>query len=71
MQTNPVDVYKYWLAICGRIKQIFEDPSTGFSIEEMGQIYAIVNARFRQQLQDGPADCYLAALCLDPRESRP
>ncbi|KAJ8579575.1 hypothetical protein M405DRAFT_778782, partial [Rhizopogon salebrosus TDB-379] len=69
-QTNPADVYKYWLAICGCIKEIFEDPSTGFSVEEMGQIYAIVNARFREQLRDGPADCYLAALCLDPRYVR-
>lgn len=69
-QTNPADVYKYWLAICGCIKQIFEDPSSGFNVEEMGQIYAIVNSRFREQLEDGPADCYLAALCLDPRYVR-
>ncbi|KAG2102527.1 uncharacterized protein F5147DRAFT_776272 [Suillus discolor] len=25
---------------------------------------------FREQLEDGPADCYLAALCLDPRYVR-
>lgn len=35
----------------------------------MGQIYVIINFRFRKQLEDGPADCYLAALCLDPRVS--
>ncbi|KAG1811256.1 uncharacterized protein BJ212DRAFT_1278325, partial [Suillus subaureus] len=68
MQINPADVYKYWLAICGCIKQVFEDTSTGFAIEEMGQIYTIVNSHFHEQLQDGPADCYLAALCLDPHK---
>ncbi|KAG2357561.1 hypothetical protein BDR07DRAFT_1297462 [Suillus spraguei] len=66
-QTNVADVYKYWLAICGCIKQLFEDSSSGFNVEEMGQIYAIINSCFREQLKDGPADCYLAALCLDPR----
>ncbi|KAG1894483.1 uncharacterized protein F5891DRAFT_984984 [Suillus fuscotomentosus] len=45
---------------------LFKDLSSGFNVEEMGQIYAIINSRFCEQLEDGPADCYLAAVCLDP-----
>ncbi|KAG1839256.1 hypothetical protein F4604DRAFT_1940890 [Suillus subluteus] len=67
-QINTANIYKYWLAICGCIKQVFEDTLTGFTVEAMGQIYAIVNYCFCEQLQDGPADCYLAALCLDPHK---
>ena len=67
-QTNPADVYKYWIAICGSIKKVLDNPANGFTSDHAGQIYATVNARFREQLQDGPADCYLAALALEPRK---
>jgi hypothetical protein len=61
------------LAICGCIKRLFEDSSSGVAVEDMGQIqvYTIINFHFREQLasrpfkyQDGSADCYLAALCV-------
>ena len=67
-QSNPADVYKYWVAICGSIKQVLEDPTNGFTSHDAGLIWRVVNARFHKQLQEGPADCYLAAFALEPRE---
>ncbi|KIK78533.1 hypothetical protein PAXRUDRAFT_28593 [Paxillus rubicundulus Ve08.2h10] len=66
-QTNPADVYKYWVAICGSIKQVLNDPANGFTDNDVGQIYAIVNSCFCEQLQQDPADRYLAAFALEPR----
>ncbi|KAG6370620.1 hypothetical protein JVT61DRAFT_11244 [Boletus reticuloceps] len=68
-QTNPADVYKYWIAICGSVKQVLNNPTNGFSSDDASEIYRVVNACFHEQLQDGPADCYLAAFALEPRKS--
>lgn len=65
-QSNPADVYLFWLAILASLKHLFEDNSVGFSLSEAGQIRAIANARFRELLQEGPDDCYISAFYLDP-----
>ncbi|KAF8547744.1 hypothetical protein OG21DRAFT_1479398 [Imleria badia] len=67
-QSNPADVYKYWIAICGSIKQVLDDPANGFTTKDAGIIRRVVNARFHEQLQDDPVDCYLAAFALEPRK---
>ena len=65
-QSNPADVYLFWLAILASLKQIFDDDTSGFSVLEAGQIQAIANARFCELLQEGPDDCYISAFYLDP-----
>ncbi|KAG1839860.1 hypothetical protein C8R48DRAFT_549772, partial [Suillus tomentosus] len=67
-QSDPSDVYKFLLAITSMLKQLFDDSSHGFTNEEKEQIRAVVNKRFREIIQEGPADCYIAAFCLDPRK---
>ncbi|KAG6376828.1 hypothetical protein JVT61DRAFT_1854 [Boletus reticuloceps] len=66
-QSNPADPYKYWVAICGSIKQTLDKPKNGFTSHNAGLIRAVVNAHFCEQLQEGPTDCYLAAFALEPR----
>lgn len=66
-QSNPADVYLFWLAILSSLKHILEDKSSGFTTSEAGQIRAIANARFREVLQEGPDDCYISAFYLDCR----
>jgi hypothetical protein len=66
-QSNPADVYLFWLAILASLKRLFDDDTAGFSVSEAGQIRAIANARFRELLQEGPDDCYISAFYLDPR----
>ncbi|KIK94748.1 hypothetical protein PAXRUDRAFT_25790 [Paxillus rubicundulus Ve08.2h10] len=65
-QTNPADVYKYWIAICGCIKQVLNNNENGFTTDNIRQIYGIINTHFHEQLRDGPADCYLTAFSLEP-----
>lgn len=66
-QANPADVYLFWLAALANLKRVLESDDTGFSSEEAGQIRAVANDRFRELLQEGPADCYISAFYLDPR----
>jgi hypothetical protein len=68
-QSNPVDVYLFWLAILASLKRIFDNDTLGFSVSEAGQIWAIENARFHELLQEDPDDCYISAFYLDPRTS--
>ncbi|KII82917.1 hypothetical protein PLICRDRAFT_120092 [Plicaturopsis crispa FD-325 SS-3] len=65
--TTPADVYLFWLAILGSAKRLLDDPEAGFSSENAGQIRAILNTRFREQIEEGPSDCYISAFYLDPR----
>ncbi|KIK77648.1 hypothetical protein PAXRUDRAFT_36763 [Paxillus rubicundulus Ve08.2h10] len=65
-QTNPADVYMYWIPICGCIKQVLNSNKNGFTMDNIRQIYEIINTCFCEQLRDGPADCYLVAFSLEP-----
>ena len=64
-QLNPADIYLFWLAILSSLKHLLEDESLGFTASEAGQICVIVNAHFREVLQEGPGDCYISAFYLD------
>jgi hypothetical protein len=68
-QSNPADVYLFWLAILASLKRLFDDDTAGFSVSEAGEIRAIANARFRELLQEGPDDCYISAFYLNPSMS--
>ena len=68
-QSNPADVYLFWLAILASLKCLFDDDTSGFSISEAGEIRAIANARFRELLEEGPDDCYISAFYLNPSMS--
>ena len=65
-QSNPADVYLFWLAIHASLKRIFDDDTSGFSVSEAGQIHAIANAHFHELLEEGPDDCYISAFYLNP-----
>lgn len=66
MQSNPANVYKYWIAICGSIMQVLDDPINDFTSNNTGVIHRAVNACFCEQLQEDPTDCYLVAFALEP-----
>lgn len=68
-QSNPADVYIFWLAILSAVKSILDDHSSGFTPSEAGQIRAILNSRFREVVLEGPDDCFLAAFYMDCRTS--
>ncbi|KAG1752175.1 hypothetical protein EDB19DRAFT_1903563 [Suillus lakei] len=70
-QSDPSDVHKFLLVITSMLKQLFDDPSHGFTNEEQKQIHVVVNKHFYEIIQDGPADCYsyIAAFFLDPHKS--
>ncbi|KAG2059587.1 hypothetical protein BDR06DRAFT_835502, partial [Suillus hirtellus] len=68
-QSDLSDVYKFLLAIMSMLKQLFDDSSHGFTKEEKKQIHAVVNKCFCEIIQEGPADCYIAAFFLDSHKS--
>ena len=68
-QSNPADVYLFWLAILTSLKHLFDDDTSGFSISEAGEIQAIANACFREILEEGPDDCYISKFYLNPSTS--
>lgn len=68
-QANPADVFIFWLAIISAVKLVIEDPSSGFTPDEAALIRAILNARFREVVLEGPHDCFLAAFYLNLRTS--
>lgn len=65
-QSNPADVYLFWLAIMSTLKRLFDDDTNGFEESDASQIRAIANKRFRELLEEGPDDCYVSAFYLDP-----
>lgn len=67
-QTNPADVYLFWLASVASLKRVLDDPANGIDAEDAGKIRTLVNNRFREILEEGPEDCYISAFFLDPRE---
>jgi hypothetical protein len=68
-QSNPADVYLFWLAIMSTLKRLFEDETNGIDESDASQIRAIAVTRFRQLLEEGPDDCYISAFYLDPSGS--
>ena len=63
---NPADVYLYWLAILGGVKDALE--SCYLPDEVCGQIRGIINSRWKEFFVDGPTNAHLSAFYLNPGE---
>lgn len=70
--TNPADVYTYWLAIVAHLQDLMMKDDTlkeksKYSIELKEKIRAIANYRFSQLIENERAsNVYLTAFVLDP-----
>ena len=70
--TNPADVYTYWLAIVAHLQDLMTMDDTlkeksKYSIELKENICAIANYRFSQLIENEQAsNVYLTAFVLDP-----
>ncbi|KAI0356376.1 hypothetical protein OH77DRAFT_1401645 [Trametes cingulata] len=68
--TTASDVYAFWLAIMSRLEFLMTGSGAkklGLSTQTMEDVRAIANQRFKELLEDGPEDIYIAAFFLDPR----
>jgi hypothetical protein len=67
-ETNPADVYLYWLAIVSQLVYLFSHNRVALPAQTMEDIRAITNKRFDQMINKSPNDVYITAFFLNPRE---
>lgn len=62
--TNPADVYMYWLAVLGHLKNALESCQLPNSV--CAEIRSIVVSRWREFFIEGPTNVHKAAFFLNP-----
>ena len=60
------DVILFWAAICAWYHRLLNDPEYDFSENTKSVLISIVNRRYREIINNGPHDAYIACLALDP-----
>ena len=65
--TNPADVFLYWIAIVASVKRTLE--TCHIPDEVCSQIRAIINARWKEFFISGPTNVHLCAFFLNPGTS--
>ena len=60
------DVILYWAATCAWYRRMLNDPEFGLDDTTQQTLISIVNRRYREIINNGPHDAYLACLALDP-----
>ena len=63
-QTNPADVYLYWLALVARLKQVLQTCKLPDSVCD--EIRGIINERWKEFFVNGPTNVHLSAFYLNP-----
>jgi len=67
-ETNPADVYLYWLAVDSQLVYLFSHNQVGLSAETMEDIRAITNRHFDQMINKSPNNVYIMAFFLNLHE---
>lgn len=61
------DVILYWAATCAWYRRMLNDSEFGLDSVTQQCLTSIVNRRYREIINEGPHDAYIACLALDPR----
>lgn len=61
---SPADVYLFWLAILGGIKDALD--SCYLPDDVRGQVRGIINTRWKEFFIEGPTNAHLSAFYLNP-----
>jgi hypothetical protein len=67
--TNPADVYKYWLAVVAHLHDLIikDSDKSKYAEESKNRIRQIANYRFAELIEnDRASNIYLTAFILDP-----
>lgn len=67
--STPGDIFLFWTAVTASVKQVLEEPGSGFTQADCDSIRGIVNFRYKQLIDEGPSDVYISCFYLDPRKS--
>lgn len=67
LETNPADVYLFWLAVTAHMKRTLEISGLPDSVRD--QVRGIVNRRWREFFDEGPSNAHRAAFYLNPSKS--
>ena len=62
------DVMMYWSAICAWYRRLLNDPTIDLGAPTREALVSIINRRYREIINNGPHDAYMACLALDPRK---
>ena len=58
----------FWAAICAWYRRLLRDPDFDIDDSTRKALIFIVNRRYREIINNGPHDAYIATLALDPRK---